>query len=48
MASMGSPPVRLQHAPDQGHAKAGVVNVGIAGDEDDIALIPAQRRHLLA
>ncbi len=40
--------VRLQHAPDQGHAKAGVVNVGIAGDEDDVALVPAQHRHLLA
>ena len=36
----------LQHSSQEGHGEGGVVDVGIAGDEDDIHLIPATRPHL--
>ena len=37
--------LRFQQAPDQRHAEAGMVDVGVAGDEDDVARIPAERVH---
>ncbi len=39
--------LRLEHAADHGHAEAGVVDVGVAGDDDDVAAVPAERVHLL-
>jgi hypothetical protein len=39
--------LRFQQAPDQRHAEAGMVDIGIAGDQDDIATVPAQRVHFL-
>jgi hypothetical protein len=38
--------LRLEQSPDQRHAEAGMVDVGVAGDENDVARIPAQRVHL--
>ncbi len=38
----------LQQPPDDGHAEGGVIDVGIARDEDDVAGIPAQGIHLRA
>ena len=38
--------LRLQHAADDGHAKAGVINVAVTRYNDDVAAIPAQLRHL--
>ncbi len=38
--------LRLEHAADDGHAEAGVVHVGVARDDDDVAGIPAERVHL--
>ena len=38
--------LRFEQAADDGHAEARVIHVGIAGDDDDIALVPAQRGHL--
>ncbi len=38
----------LEAAPDHGHAEAGMIDVGIAGDQDDVAGIPAQLVHFLA
>jgi hypothetical protein len=38
--------LRLQHAADHGHAEAGVVHIGVAGDQDDVAAVPAQLLHL--
>ncbi len=40
--------VRLQQPPDQRHAEARVVDVGVAVDENDVAFVPAERVHLLA
>ena len=37
--------LRLQQPPYQCHAEAGVIDVGVAGDEDHIACIPAQCVH---
>ncbi len=37
--------VGLQHSAHYGHAKAWVVHVGVAGDHNDVAGIPAQRIH---
>ena len=39
-------PLRFQHPANDCHAKAGMVNIGIAGDDDDVAAVPAQRGHL--
>ncbi len=39
--------LRLQHAPNHRHAKTGVIDVSVAGDEDDVATVPAQLHHLL-
>ncbi len=36
----------FEHAPDDGHAEARVVHVGVAGDDDDVAGIPAELIHL--
>ena len=36
--------LRLQHAADHRHAEAGVVDIGVAGDDDDVAAVPAQLR----
>ena len=35
----------FEQAPDQRHAEAGMVDVGIAGDQDDVARIPAELDH---
>ncbi|MNQ15215.1 hypothetical protein D3C85_281820 [compost metagenome] len=40
--------LRLEHAADDRHAEAGVVDVGVARDHDDVAAVPAERVHLLA
>jgi len=37
--------LRFEQAPDQRHAEARVVDVGVAGDQDDVAGIPAQGVH---
>ncbi len=37
---------RLQHARQDGHGEAGMIDVGVAGDEDDIDAVPAARPHL--
>ena len=37
--------VRFQQAADDRHAEARVIDIGVAGDEDDVALIPAKRIH---
>jgi hypothetical protein len=37
--------LRFEQAPYQRHAEAGVVDVGVAGDQDDVAFVPAQRLH---
>jgi hypothetical protein len=36
----------FQQPADQRHAEAGMVDVGVAGDQDDIATVPAERVHL--
>ena len=57
--SLGTLPVRLrdhadaqalglEQAADDGHAEAGVIDVGVTTDDDDVAFIPAQRIHLFA
>ena len=38
--------VRVEYAADDGHAKAGVVHVGVAADVDEVALVPAARIHV--
>ena len=38
----------LEQATDDGHAEAGVIDVGVTTDDDDVAFIPAQRIHLFA
>ena len=38
--------VRVEDAADDGHAKAGVVHVGVAADVDKVALVPAARIHV--
>ena len=38
--------VRVEYAADDGHAKAGVVHVGVAADVDEVALVPAARVHI--
>ena len=38
-------PLRLEHTTDDGHAEAGVIDVGIAGDDDHVAAVPAERLH---
>ena len=39
-------PGRLQHPVQDRHREAGVIDVGVAGDEDDVDGVPAARRHL--
>ena len=36
----------LEHAPDDCHAKARVVNISVAGDQHNVAAVPAQLVHL--
>ena len=38
--------MRIEHAADDGHAKAWMVHVGIAADVDKVALVPAARVHI--
>jgi len=38
----------FEHAANDGHAEAGVVDVGVAGHQDDVAAVPAQLGHFLA
>jgi hypothetical protein len=38
-------PCAFEQAADQRHAEARVVDVGVAGDQDDVARIPAERVH---
>ena len=40
--------LRLQHPAYQRHAKTGVIHIGITTDQNDIALLPAERCHLSA
>jgi hypothetical protein len=40
--------LRLEHAADDGHPEARMIDVRVAGHEDQVALIPAERVHLLA
>jgi hypothetical protein len=40
--------LRFEQPADQRHAEAGMVDVGVAGDEDDVALVPAQRASISA
>ena len=40
--------LRFQHAADDRHAEARMIDVGIAGDDDDVAAVPAERVHFLA
>ncbi len=39
--------LRLEHPADDGHAEAGVIDVSVAGDDDDVAAVPAERVHFL-
>ena len=39
-------PGRLQHAAEDRHGEAGMIDVGVAGDEDDVDGVPAARVHL--
>ena len=36
----------LEHATDDGHAEAGVIHISVAGNDDDVAAVPAERVHL--
>jgi len=38
--------LRFQKAADQGHAEARMVDIAVAADQDDVALVPAQGIHL--
>ena len=38
--------VRVEDAADDGHAKAGMVHVGVAADVDKVALVPAAFLHI--
>ena len=38
--------VRVEHAADDGHTKAGVVHVGVAADVDKVALVPTACIHV--
>ena len=38
--------VRLEQASDERHAEAGMVDIGVAGHQDDVALVPAEHVHL--
>ena len=40
--------LRFQEAPDDGHAETRVVHIGVAGDQHDVAGVPAEQVHLLA
>ena len=37
----------LQHPPNDGHAKTGVIDIGVARDDDDVATVPTELRHFL-
>ena len=39
-------PLRLEQPPDDRHAEARMVDIGIAGHQDDVAAIPAENVHL--
>ena len=39
--------LRLEHAADDSHAKARMVHIRVARDDDDVAAVPAQRLHFL-
>ena len=38
--------LRLEHPSDDGHAEARVIDVGVAGHDDDVAAVPAEDVHL--
>ena len=38
--------LRFQHATNDRHAKTGVVHIGVAGDQNNVATVPTQLRHL--
>src|SRR5581483_2312052 len=40
--------LRLEQTADNSHAKARVIYIGIAGDNDNVATVPAERVHLNA
>ena len=37
--------LRFQHAADDRHAKTRVVDIRVAGDQNDVATVPAELRH---
>ena len=37
--------LRFQYAADDGHSETRVIYVGIPGDDDDVALLPAELLH---
>ena len=39
--------LRFEHAAHDGHAEAGVIDIGIAGHDDHVALLPPKRLHFL-
>ena len=39
-------PLPLEYTPDDRHTKAGVINVGVTGNDDDVTTIPAELIHL--
>jgi hypothetical protein len=39
-------PLRLEKTADHRHTEAGVIHIGIAADDNDVAAIPAQLIHL--
>ena len=40
--------LRLEHAADDRHAEARVIDVGVARHQDHVALVPAEQVHLFA
>ena len=40
--------LRFEHATNHRHAKAGVIDIRVASDDDDVAAVPAELRHFFA
>ena len=38
--------LRFKHSTDDRHAEAGMINIAISGDDDDVAAVPPQLLHL--
>ena len=41
-------PLRFEHAADDRHAEARVIDIGVARHQDHVALVPAEQVHFLA